>query len=105
MILIYANRGSVDAETASAILSASGASAAVTTSPKLAKDVLGTITGASGDATLLVVGGPAVQPVLGREAELGVKWHREGKVATVVGQTALDTARLLSEVAANGWQK
>lgn len=104
MILIYANRGSLDADLASALLSASGAAAAVTTSPKLAKDVLGTITGASGDARLLIVGGPSVKPVLDREAELGVKWHREGKVATVVGQTALDTARLLADVAGKGWQ-
>lgn len=104
MIIVHAHRGSVDAQTASALVSASGASVAVTTNTQLAKEVLETISGASGDATLLIVGGPAVQPVLGRDAEVGVHWHRNGKVATVVGQSALDTARLLAEVAGAGWK-
>lgn len=105
MIIVHAHRGTVDAETASALVSASGAQAVVSTSTELAKEVLGTISGAPEDATLIIVGGPAMKPVLDREAETGVAWHRGGKVATVIGQTAMDTARLLTEVAANGWSR
>lgn len=97
-MLLMGARG-VDYDSASAVVNATGARAVVTTSAVEAREVMD-----QGLARTIYVGGPAVREALGREpTREGVVWHRDGQVATVVGNTALDTLAYLVLLAKNGW--
>lgn len=97
-MLLMGARG-VDYDTASAVINATGARGVVTTSAAEAREVM------DQGVKTIYVGGPAVREALGREPSgPGVVWHRNGQVATVVGQTAIDTLAHLVLVAKNGWK-
>lgn len=96
-MLVYGQRGTPDYTIACAVADAHPGAAAATSSVEEAIDQR------DADAPLVLVGGPAVEALLGDDARrVGTREHDRGTIA-VAGADAVDTMRRLAELADEDW--